>query len=358
MLDPRPGQEPPANRRMDSRGTTAATSPASTASGAQSPTALGGGRGAHVHMHEHGDGRAHETHEHVHEHADGTVHEHPHLHAHDHHDHHQDDLLRATGGAAPHSHEHLHSHNHLHTYRAGQPTDSRLAASDERSTWKMDGQEPLPSGRPVSGSAQYANAPKPQSPVMTVTPQTVGHRSLFDTRDVDALEFGVPQKADAARPTPDDSIELAPAMFHEGGHQPIVSGSEDLDRERIDVEAAGPAAQLYASKMPAPSNPIVGARKTPFASSAPTSSGGGTVSGRMATPTVTRADLATWTLAGGQPGQAFVPGGHPMGSASEHQHVQEGCALCRAWSAGARAGALRAIQIAERRYLQRQKRGQ
>lgn len=72
-----------------------------------------------------------------------------------------------------------------------------------------------------SGQAQTAGGPAGNgstSPVVTVQPQAVGKRVLYNTQDAAALDAGVPAAANVP-PTSSGDISLDPAQYHEGGHQ-------------------------------------------------------------------------------------------------------------------------------------------
>ncbi len=196
--------------------------------------ALGREQVAHVHAHAHGASYeshgASGDHEHTHTHRDGTSHSHPHTHDHDHHDH-GIVFSRDVAGTGGHSHEHHHHHDHVHTYRNGMPTDSRLATPDDAATrGKPFGTQ---QGEGNSGAVHQTSHASGQlkvgkggpagndsvSPIVTVQPQQVGHRVLYNTEDVNAVEGGVPAPAEE-RPSPTEDITLNPEQYHEGGHAP------------------------------------------------------------------------------------------------------------------------------------------
>lgn len=221
--------------------------------------ALGKGSGwqhsGHDHSHNgamiHG---AEGDHSHQHTHLDGTSHSHPHQHGHDHQDHHEDDEWRLAGGASDiragsggHSHSHVHVHDHSHTYRTGEPIDTALARAEMlRGKLVSSGKQSVTGASinagysdaamktpPVGSAAQMAAAGKTQSLAETVVPSVVAHRDLMNTEDAAALDFGMPEPADEASETPDDSIQLDETTLHEGGHQPQASlGQSDLQIPR------------------------------------------------------------------------------------------------------------------------------
>jgi hypothetical protein len=217
------------------------TTPAPAPVGSEAPLSKSNGW-QHQHEHAHDGGLVHGadgSHGHRHTHLDGTTHSHAHLHEHDHHDHHGEqwrlasmDSARAQSG---HSHPHLHPHDHGHSYRAGEPVDLAIVEADiKRGRLTSSGKvsstgESINAGYaasalkapPVGSAAQMAAAGKTQSPSETVVPSAIGHRDLMNTEDAAALDFGMPEPADEATATPDDSLELDfDDTFHEGGHQP------------------------------------------------------------------------------------------------------------------------------------------
>ncbi len=238
------------------------TTPTPAPVAGEAPLGMAAGGWAHKpHDHPHGGVLAHGEagdHSHSHSHEDGTTHEHPHQHGHDHHDNHPDDNSWRLaggkgGGASSHSHAHVHPHTHSHTYRAGQPVDTALVQAETSrgvlfSSGKVSalgnsinaGYAPAALKRPPVGSAaQMAAAGKSKPLAQTVVPSVVGHRDLMNTEDAAALDFGMPEPADEATLTPDDSIELDATTLHEGGHQPQAAlGQSDMQIPRMSDAAA------------------------------------------------------------------------------------------------------------------------
>jgi hypothetical protein len=84
---------------------------------------------------------------------------------------------------------------------------------------------------------------------METTPSKVGHVVSYNTEDVEATNFGVPEQADG-RETDDDEITLNPDDFHPGGHGSAVG---DLNKPTTATSAHSGAGEPLASRPPEPS---------------------------------------------------------------------------------------------------------
>jgi hypothetical protein len=115
-------------------------------------------------------------------------------------------------------------------------------------------QAPAPDGSVVFGtkaSGQLKNQGKGPagndsvSPVVTVQPQSVGKRVLYNTQDAAALEAGVPEAAEE-RPSPTGDIVLDAGAFHQGGHQ-YPAGAPD---RQVGVRPAPSGAEVAMTPAP------------------------------------------------------------------------------------------------------------
>jgi hypothetical protein len=88
-------------------------------------------------------------------------------------------------------------------------TSAPVPDASQTYTFKDSGQAKTLGGPAGNGSI---------SPIVTVQPQSVGKRVLYNTQDAAALDAGVPGAA-IERPTPTEDISLDPGAFHVGGHQ-------------------------------------------------------------------------------------------------------------------------------------------
>lgn len=159
----------------------------------------------------------------------------------------------ADGSRMRHRHPHIDG-RHSHVYRSGVPTDARLVTADDLrapfGTQQTEDQRPVLKGvhdtgqLKIGGGAKVAGgAPaggKATSPVLTVQPQAVGKRVLYNTQDAASLDAGVPTAAEE-RPSPTDDISLNPDQFHEGGHSTAVAHGESTGDYDADGDHDGAA---------------------------------------------------------------------------------------------------------------------
>ena len=182
------------------------------------------------------DGHTSHTHDHTHSHRDGVIHSHPHAHSHDDH--------MTERANVPHA-EHEHA-----TYRNQIWDVALLAAEIQRAPF---------GSQPGIGAwqANKATGKQSSSAVSTVQPQNVGSRTLYNTEDVNALEFGVPPAVTPSA-TPTGDITLNPAEFHAGGHTSTPDLAADSEKVLTDAVPREKSAPL-----PTPSTVASSAEPTP-----------------------------------------------------------------------------------------------